>query len=133
MFPTATHGTQTCGYLVATEVLGPQRPWKFAVDGHDPNIVHFFYPPAIHSPVDYIARKSRSNLEPMPNSSRTVSSQFAPSLSPSFQRFSSSQKHRSLAFSRNEHFGEKATILHAGFHRPPAKNMPDRYSRIITM
>ncbi len=26
-------------------------------------------------------------------------------------------------------FWEKATILHAEFHRPPAKNLPGRYSR----
>lgn len=29
------------------EVLGAEGPWKLAVDEHDPNIVHFFYPVAV--------------------------------------------------------------------------------------
>ena len=37
------------------EVLGPEGPWRLAVDEEDPNIVHFFYPPAVQAQVAYIA------------------------------------------------------------------------------
>lgn len=112
-----------------SEVLGPQGPWRLAVDEHDPNMVHFFYPPAIQVQVAYIAPRVTLELgthaEFIPHGQFTIRAFAAAEFPKLFERAEAPVT--SLLAKRT--FWEKATILHAEFHRPPAKTLPGRYSR----
>jgi hypothetical protein len=112
-----------------TEVLGPQGPWRLAVDEEDPNIVHFFYPPAVQAPVAYIAPRVTLELgthaDFIPHGQFTIRAFAAAEFPKLFERAEAPVT--SLLAKRT--FWEKATILHAEFHRPPAKTLPGRYSR----
>lgn len=111
------------------EVLGPEGPWRLAVDEEDPNIVHFFYPPAVQAPVAYIAPRVTLELgthaEFIPRGEFTIRAFAAAEFPELFEQ--PEVPVTSLLAKRT--FWEKATILHAEFHRPPAKNLPGRYSR----
>ncbi len=111
------------------EVLGPEGPWRLAVDEEDPNIVHFFYPPAVQAPVAYIAPRVTLELgtdaEFIPRGEFTIRAFAAAEFPKLFEQ--PEVPVTSLLAKRT--FWEKATILHAEFHRPPTKNLPGRYSR----
>lgn len=112
-----------------TAELGPQGPWKLAVDEQDPNIVRFFYPSAAHGQIAYIAPQVILELG--------THAEFIPSGEFAICSFAAAEFPHlfaqplvpvtSLLATRT--FWEKATILHAEFHRPPDKPLPDRYSR----
>jgi hypothetical protein len=112
-----------------TEVLGPQGPWKLVVDEHDPNIVHFFYPPAVQSPVAYIAPRVTLELgthaEFIPRGQFTIRAFAAAEFPKLFEQAEAPV----ISLLAKRTFWEKAMILHAEFHRPPAKTLPGRYSR----
>jgi hypothetical protein len=111
------------------EVLGPEGPWRLAVDEEDPNIVHFFYPPAVQAPVAYIAPRVTLELgthaEFIPRGEFTIRA-FAAA---EFPKLFAQPEVPVTSLLAKRTFWEKATILHAEFHRPPAKNLPGRYSR----
>jgi hypothetical protein len=111
------------------EVLGPEGPWKLAVDEHDPNVVHFFYPAAVKGKVPYIAPQVILELgthaEFIPRGQFAIRSFAAEEFPKLFQQADVAVT--SLLAKRT--FWEKATILHAEFHRPAEKPLPPRYSR----
>ena len=86
------------------EILGGPGPWSLDVSGQDPNVVQFRYPGASAKSLAYVAPQVVLELgthaEFVPRDQFTIRS-----------------------------FAEKATILHAEYHRPPEKPLPDRYSR----
>jgi len=111
------------------DVLGPEGPWKLAVDEHDPNIVHFSYPSAVKGKVAYFAPQVVLELgthaEFIPRGLFTIRSFAAEEFPKLFQQ--ADIPVTSLLAKRT--FWEKATILHAEFYRPAEKPLLPRYSR----
>jgi hypothetical protein len=111
------------------ELLGRQETWSLAIDEHDPNVVHFFYPAAVQAAVAYIAPRVTLELgthaELIPRGEFVIRAFAAAEFPQLFDR--PEVPVTSLLAKRT--FWEKATILHAEFHRPAAKNLPSRYSR----
>ena len=111
------------------EVLGPEGSWKLAVDEQDPNIVHFFYPPSVQGQVAYIAPQVMLELgthaEFIPRGKFVIRAFAAAEFPHLFEQ----AEVPVISLLAKRTFWEKATILHAEFHRPAEKKMPDRYSR----
>lgn len=112
-----------------TETLGPASSWRLAIDRDDPNVVRFFYPPAIAARVSYIAPQVTLELgthaEFIPRGEFRIRS-FAAG---EFPKLFSQPDVLVTSLLAKRTFWEKATILHAEFHRPAEKAMPARYSR----
>jgi hypothetical protein len=110
-------------------VLGSGGEWSLEVDRHDPNIVRFLYPKAVGQEVAYIAPQVVLELgthaEFIPRGDFMIRSFAATEFPDLFKE--SGVLVTSLLAKRT--FWEKATILHAEFHRPPDKPAPGRHSR----
>ena len=109
------------------EQLG-EEGWALTQDKVDPGTLHFAYPRALDGELAYIRPEVRIELggrsDDWPAESRTVTAYVAeelPQVSPAAVHV------RVLAARRT--FWEKATILHAEYHRPPAKAPGERLSR----
>jgi hypothetical protein len=111
------------------EVLGAAEAWSLDVSGQDPNVVRFHYPATAAKSLAYVAPQVVLELgthaEFVPRDRFTIRS-FAgeefPALVPDGDV-------GVVALLAKRTFWEKATILHAEYHRPPEKPLPDRYSR----
>jgi Nucleotidyl transferase AbiEii toxin, Type IV TA system len=112
-----------------TAILGPAGDWDLALDEHDPHTICFRYPPSTTQPVAYIAPQVVLELgthaEFIPRGTFPVRS-FAAEEFPGL--FAKPDVEVSSILAKRT-FWEKATILHAEFHRPTEKPMPPRYSR----
>jgi hypothetical protein len=110
------------------EILGSGEVWNLAVSEQDPNVVRFQYPSAAPT-LDYIKPQVILELgthaEFVPHDRFTVRAFAAEEFPAVFTEPDVAVT--SLLAKRT--FWEKATILHAEFYRPPAKALPDRYSR----
>jgi hypothetical protein len=110
------------------EILGNGEDWTLAVSEQDRNIVRFQYPSAAPM-LDYIKPQVILELgthaEFVPRDRFTVRAFAAEEFPSMFDEPDVAVT--SLLAKRT--FWEKATILHAEFHRPAAKALPDRYSR----
>jgi hypothetical protein len=110
------------------EILGNGEDWTLAVSEQDRNIVRFQYPSAAPT-LDYIKPQVILELgthaEFVPRDRFTVRAFAAEEFPALFDEPDVAVT--SLLAKRT--FWEKATILHAEFHRPAEKAMPDRYSR----
>lgn len=107
-----------------TALLGSPVDWSLAVDNHDPNIVRFFYPKAVGQDVAYIAPQVVLELgthaEFIPRGDFIIRSFAATEFPDLFGE--AGVLVTSLLAKRT--FWEKATILHAEFHRPADKPTP---------
>ncbi len=112
--------------LLETGSLG--NGWTLVQDQSDPGTLHFAYPRAVGGEVAYIRREVKIELggrnDVWPAEDRTVTAYVAEELS---QILPSSVSVRVLAARRT--FWEKATILHAEYHRPLDKTSSERLSR----
>jgi hypothetical protein len=110
------------------EILGNGGNWTLAVSEQDRNIVRFQYPSAAPT-LDYIKPQVILELgthaEFVPRDRFTVRA-FAAEEFPSM--FAEPDVAVTSLLAKRT-FWEKATILHAEFHRPAEKALPDRYSR----
>lgn len=110
-------------------LLGFEVEWSLDVDSHDPNIVCFSYPKAVGQKVAYIAPQVVLELgthaEFVPRGDFIIRSFAATEFPDLFNE--ADVLVTSLLAKRT--FWEKATILHAEFHRPADKPTPGRYSR----
>ena len=110
------------------EIIGNGEDWTLAVSEQDRNIVRFQYPSAAPM-LDYIKPQVILELgthaEFVPRDRFTVRAFAAEEFPSMFDEPDVAVT--SLLAKRT--FWEKATILHAEFHRPAAKALPDRYSR----
>ncbi|MGC2720398.1 MAG: nucleotidyl transferase AbiEii/AbiGii toxin family protein [Candidatus Acidiferrales bacterium] len=111
------------------DILGAGDGWSLDVSKTDPNAVEFRYPVAGTKGLDYVNRRVVLELgthaEFVPHGQFTLRS-FAG------QEFPDVVTDRDVsvkALLAKRTFWEKAVILHAEYHRPPEKPMPDRYSR----
>jgi Nucleotidyl transferase AbiEii toxin, Type IV TA system len=112
-----------------TEILGESNAWGVGVSESDANVVHFEYPAASTKGLEYVNAKVLLELgthaEFVPHDLFNIRS-FAG------EEFPNVVKDRDIsvkALLAKRTFWEKATILHAEYHRPPDKALPDRYSR----
>jgi len=130
----------TCQRYIATEflqalrapcedVLGRAGGWSLDVSEQDPNVVRFRYPATASKSLGYVVPQVVLELgthaEFIPRDQFRIRSFVAeefPDLVPDGDV-------QVIALLAKRTFWEKATILHAEFHRPPEKLLPDRYSR----
>lgn len=111
------------------EVLGGQDGWRLEVSKVDLNAVQFEYPRASTKGLEYlnprVVLELGTHAEFVPHDRFTIRS-FAG------EQFPNVVKDRDIsveALLAKRTFWEKATILHAEYHRPAEKALPDRYSR----
>lgn len=111
------------------KVLGASASWSLGVSEHDPNVVRFRYPTATAKSVAYVVPQVVLELgthaEFVPRDRFTIRS-FA---AEEFPKVVSDGEVAVVALLAKRTFWEKATILHAEYHRPPDKPLPERYSR----
>ena len=111
------------------EVLGAAGAWSLDVSGQDPNVVRFRYPAAT-------AREPC--LRCPPGGARAGNPCGIRATRPFHIRSFAGEEFPELVAdgdvggrgaTRQADLLEKATILHAEYHRPPEKPLPERYSR----
>jgi hypothetical protein len=111
------------------EVLGPKEEWKLRVNAADPNTVEFEYPSALEAKLDYIRPSVTLELgthaEPIPHGPFPI----RPFAAQEFPDLFAEPTGLVTAVVARRTFWEKATILHAEYHRPPEKPMLPRYWR----
>jgi hypothetical protein len=111
------------------DILGGAT-WSVDVSKVDPNVVQFRYPPASFKSLSYIAPQVLLELgthaEFVPRDRFTIRSLVAEEFP---DLMGGNGEVSVIALLAKRTFWEKVTILHAEFHRPPEKVLPDRYSR----
>jgi len=112
------------------EVLGASEAWSLEVSKQDPNVVRFHYPAAgAKSLLSYVAPQVVLELgthaEFVPRDHFTIRS----FVGEEFPKLVADGDIGVVALLGKRTFWEKATILHAEYHRPLEKPLPDRYSR----
>lgn len=112
--------------------LPPDEGWSLQPDAEDPDqqTLLFQYPSSFEpDQPGYVRRMVKIELgaraDHWPSESRTITPYVADAFPAVFKRSGCAVK----VLSVERTFWEKATILHAEFHRPPGKAMPDRLSR----
>ena len=111
------------------EILGKNESWSLKVSDQDANSVQFRYPAASTKNLDYVVPQVVLELgthaEFVPHDNFTIHA-FAAEEFPNVIKDGDVPV---VALLAKRTFWEKATILHANFHRPEDKPVPDRYSR----
>ncbi len=111
------------------EVLGPPVAWSLSVSAQDPNVVRFRYPTAATKSLPYVVPQVVLELgthaEFVPHDRFTIRS----FVGEEFPDLITNADIGVIALLAKRTFWEKATILHAEYHRPAEKPLPDRYSR----
>lgn len=111
------------------EVLGKSDAWGLKVSEQDPNTVQCRYPAATTKNLDYVVPQvvleMGTHAEFIPHDRFKIRSFVAEE----FPNLMAEGEVDVVALLAKRTFWEKATILHAEFHRPKDKPMPDRYSR----
>jgi hypothetical protein len=111
------------------EVLGAPEAWSLGISEQDPNVVRFQYPAASAKSLAYVAPQVVLELgthaEFVPHDRFTIHS----FVSEKFPQLVPDGEVEVIALLAKRTFWEKATILHAEYHRPPERPIPDRYSR----
>jgi hypothetical protein len=105
--------------------------WSLRPDATDPDqqTLLFDYPSALSVPTGYVRQTVKiemgARVDHWPCETRTITPFVAEEFPQGFHEPSAAVK----VLSAERTFWEKATILHAEFHRPADKAMPERYSR----
>ena len=111
------------------EVLGPPDAWSLGVSEQDPNVVRFRYPGSVGKALTYVppqvVLELGTHAEFVPQDRFTIRS-FA---AEEFPNVVTNGYVGVVALLAKRTFWEKATILHAEYHRAPEKLLPERYSR----
>jgi hypothetical protein len=109
--------------------LGKEGNWSAAIDDRDPNIVRFHHPTAVTVRHAYISPQVVLELgthaEFIPRGEFPI----RPFAAEEFPHLFAESEVRVTALMAKRTFWEKATILHAEYHRSPGKLFPARYSR----
>ena len=110
-------------------VLGPAAAWDLAVSAQDPNVVRFHYPSVGAKSLAYVSPQVVLELgthaEFVPHDRFTIRS----FVTEEFPDLVAEGDIGVVALLAKRTFWEKVTILHAEYHRPPEKLLPERYSR----
>jgi hypothetical protein len=111
------------------EVLGPRDAWSLGISEQDPNVVRFRYPGSTGKSLTYVppqvVLELGTHAEFVPHDRFTIRS-FA---AEEFPDVVTDGDVSVVALLAKRTFWEKATILHAEYHRSPEKLLPERYSR----
>jgi hypothetical protein len=111
------------------ELLGDNGTWSLDVSEQDPNVVRFRYPAASGKNLPYVipqvVLELGTHAEFVPRDHFTIRS-FA---AEEFPQLVPEGDVAVIALLAKRTFWEKLTILHAEYHRPPEKPLPERYSR----
>ncbi len=114
---------------VRTEEILSRNDWQILINSTDGNVVEFEYPTSIETGLDYIKPRVILELgthaEPVPNENYYIT----PYAAEHFPKLFSQPKCSITTVVAKRTFWEKATILHAEYHRPLEKLLPIRYSR----
>jgi hypothetical protein len=106
-----------------------RKDWRIEISSSDGNIVGFEFPCSIDTGLDYIRPRVilefGTHAEPVPNENYDIE----PYAAAYFPKAFSQPKCSVATVVARRTFWEKATILHAEYHRPQKKPMPLRYSR----
>lgn len=112
--------------------VGTSEKWSLRADEEDPDqqTLMFDYPTSFPADaVGYIRRVVKIEMgaraDHWPSETKTITPYVAEEFPQGFRETSAEVK----VLSAERTFWEKATILHAEFHRPPEKPMPGRFSR----
>jgi hypothetical protein len=118
---------------VITLALGPASSgaWlRFAMDPDAKSPVVFFaYPGTQLAGFDYVRQEVKLEFGSLTDQHPTQTHAVTPLVAPSYKGLFADWQCEVLALALERTFWEKATILHAEFHRPMASVMPDRYAR----
>lgn len=114
---------------VRTEEILSRNDWQILINSTDGNVVEFEYPTSIETGLDYIKPcvilELGTHAEPVPNENYDIT----PYAAEHFPKLFSQPKCSITTVVAKRTFWEKATILHAEYHRPLEKLLPIRYSR----
>jgi hypothetical protein len=109
-------------------ILG-KKSWHLRVSSDDPNTIEFEYPASTEIKLDYIrphvVLELGTHAEPVPNEKYEI----LPFVAEHFPQLFIEPRCSIATVVARRTFWEKATILHAEYHRPSNKQMPLRYSR----
>jgi hypothetical protein len=114
----------------ATEVLGAEG-WSIEIDKEEPQTLRFRYPSALgkNEREEYIRREVKiefgARSDAWPAEDKTI----LPYVADAFPEVVTDTAVTVKVLSIQRTFWEKATILHAEFHRKEGDEMPGRYSR----
>lgn len=95
---------------------------------HSP-ILHFRYPTVLPAGLDYIKREVKLEIATLTDQRPTGRHAVKPWLADEFPDVFAEWKCDVTALELERTFWEKATILHAEFHKSPEKEIPVRYAR----
>ncbi|MBA3957032.1 MAG: nucleotidyl transferase AbiEii/AbiGii toxin family protein [Parachlamydiaceae bacterium] len=99
----------------------------------DPNtnspVLLFHYPSSQPTGFDYIKRSVKLEFGSLTDQQPTGRHTITPWIAEIFPKAFPDWRCEVMALEMERSFWEKATILHAEYHRPPNKPIPDRYSR----
>jgi len=103
--------------------------WRLTINDQDPHIVEFAYPSSLDARLDYIrpsvSLELGTHAEPIPREPVPI----RPYVAEVFSDLFVEPSFPALTVVARRTFWEKATILHAEYHRPLEKPMLPRYSR----
>ena len=107
--------------------------WMLEIDGADPQTINFHYPPSLptsdYAEMAYITRRVKLEFgargDPWPTEKRAIQ----PYAAEEFQDFFEEPRCVVTVLSAGRTFWEKATALHAEYHRPAATATPPYFSR----
>lgn len=118
--------------ILVLDVLGKNEQARFEFL-KDPNsnspVLLFHYPSSQPTGFDYIRRSVKLEFGSLTDQQPTGRHTITPWLAEIFPKAFPDWRCEVIALEIERSFWEKATILHAEYHRPPDKSMPDRYSR----
>jgi hypothetical protein len=138
LLATCAHKVET-DYLPALEKLisgqlGGKtggRPWlRYELEeaSHSP-VIHFDYPTTLPNPLPYIRAAVKIEFGSLTDQRPTGSHRIAPMVAELAPEAFADFQAEVVALEVERTFWEKATILHAEFHRPADKPQPPRYAR----
>jgi hypothetical protein len=107
------------------------RPWlRYELEeaSHSP-VIHFDYPTTLPNPLPYIRSAVKIEFGSLTDQRPTGSHQIVPLVAELAPEAFADFQAEVVALEVERTFWEKATILHAEFHRPADKAQPPRYAR----
>ena len=119
------------GAIINALGAAPTGKWlhyELDVDAKSP-ILYFRYPTSQNHGFDYVRREVKLELGTLTDQQPTGRYPIAPLIASVFAPLFSDWKCEVVALELQRTFWEKATILHAEYHRPPDSPTPDRYAR----
>jgi len=113
---------------LGTAPRGNWLRYELDVDAKSP-IIYFPYPTTQQGGFTYVAREVKLELGTLTDQQPTEVRPVRPLVADAFPALFADWTCAVTALSLQRTFWEKATILHAEFHRPPESPTPDRYAR----